>query len=175
MKDDALKVRDAVVLRSGKASVGGEISWIKRFPDAHRLAGHGLLAYPDSQAARIVSLITVFAVGGVVGAAVAFANTPVRTEVLALSEGCRATIEAARELDAAVIALDAAREARQEAGDAYDDRVSGGTADDIEEALALVDERQNALSGAGTTRTVARRAFLDADNRCITELSKVRG
>lgn len=40
MKDDALKPRDVVVLRCGKASAGGEISWIARFSDTHRLAGH---------------------------------------------------------------------------------------------------------------------------------------
>lgn len=138
------------------------------------LAGLAVVAYTGSRAAVIVGMIAVFGLGASVGAAFALASTPVRTEILPISDGCAAFHQAGRDYYDADRALELAEQDRREAGAAYIDRVAGGTADDVERALKVIDEAQRKLSGAETTKIAAGNALLDADNRCLTELSEVR-
>lgn len=113
-------------------------------------------------------------VGGAAGSAIQGAVTPVRTEILPISEGCAAFHQAGRDYYDADQDVEQAEGDRREAGAAYYDRIMTGGVENIEEALAVVDETERKLSGAEATKIAAANALLSADNRCLTELDEVR-
>jgi hypothetical protein len=71
-------------------------------------------------------------------------------------------------------ALDAARQARAAAGEAYDAAVATGTGEDVDAAFKHIDDTQRDLGEVDAAHTAAQRAFTDADNRCLTDVDAVR-
>lgn len=121
--------------------------------------------------------------GGLVGAAGVGAGlvlmlrpveTVTVTEVLPLAPACAETIRAGEDFVATAPELDAAEEARDVAWRAWIEEVRTGTVDEIDAAFARLDDAKHELATIDAEHSAAGRSFLDDNNRCITDLDKVR-